>query len=428
MAAKETRKEKKAKRQHENRKYVSRKEQERRQRRLVNGVLFGILLLVALLLGYGWLNDTYLKQRKPVAVVNGEKITLGEFQARVRMQRQQEINRYQQYMLYAQVLGIDPQNDPNFAPIIQDLVTRLTTQPLLIGQDVLDEMINEVLIRQAAAEMGITVSPEEVEAAIRETFEFYPDGTPTPSPTPEMPTYPTLSPTQLALVTPTFTPGPTSTPLPTATPDPEATATPQPVPSPTATPYTLEGFQQEYANTLKIYEPLGIDEATFRGLFEFTVLRNKVYEVVTADVPAEEEQVWVRHILVADEATAQEVRQRLLDGEDFGALAQELSQDPGSAPLGGDLGWFGRGRMVAPFEEAAFSLEVGEISEPVETQFGWHILQVLGREVRPLTADQYRQAKDRAFSDWVLGLQEQAEIERYPEVWQNNTPTDPALQ
>ncbi len=428
MAAKETRKEKKAQRQRENRKYRSRKEQERRQRRIINGLLIGVVALVVILLGYGWLNDNYLKQRKAVAVVNGEKITLGEFQARVRMQRQQEINRYQQYLLYAQVLGIDPQTDPNFSPLIRELETRLAVQPLLIGQDVLEQMINEILIRQAAAEMGITVSPEEVEQAIYETFSYYPDGTPTPAPTNTPVTYPTLSPTQLALVTPTFTPGPTNTPPPTATPDAEATATLQPIPTPTATPYTLEGFQQEYENTLKIYEPLGIDEATFRELFEFTALRNKVYEVITADVPAEEEQVWARHILVADEETAKEIRQRLLDGEDFGALAQEFSQDPGSAMQGGDLGWFGRGRMVAPFEEAAFALEIGEISEPVESQFGWHIIQVLGREIRPLTAEEYAQAKDRAFAEWVQSLQEKAEIERYPEVWQNNTPTDPALQ
>ncbi len=428
MAAKETRKVQKQRRQRENRKRLSRIEQERRQRRLINGILFGVVGLVILLLGYGWLNDTYLKQRQPVAVVNGETITLGEFQARVRMQRQQEINQYQQYMFYAQILGIDPQNDPNFAPLVQKLVTRLSVNPLLIGQDVLEEMINEVLIRQAAAEMGITVSAEEVDKAIRETFDFYPDGTPTPSPTPEMPVYPTLSPTQLAWVTPTFTPGPTNTPAPTATPDAEATATLVPVPSPTATPYTQEGFQQEYENTLKIYEPLGIDEATFRALFEFTVLRDKVYEAVTADTPTEEEQVWVRHILVADEKIAQDVRQRLLDGEDFGALAQELSMDPGSAVQGGDLGWFGRGRMVAPFEEAAFALEIGEISEPVQTDFGWHILQLLGREVRPLTADEYRQAKDRVFSDWLQGLRDQAEIERYPDVWQNNLPIDPVLQ
>lgn len=427
MAPKETRKQRKAAHLQSNRKHVARNEIERRQRRLINGILAGIVVLVIVLLGYGWLNETYFKTRQPVAIVNGEKITLGEFQARVRLQRQQDINKYQQYLYYAQILGLDPQNDPNLAPLLQNLQMRLTIQPALIGQDVLDQMINEILIRQEAEKMGITVSEDEVEAAVREAFGFYPDGTPTPAPT-ETLSAPTLSPTQMALVTPTFTPAPTNTPEPTATPDPNTPPTATPFPEPTATPYTLEGYQTEYANTLKTYEPLGFDEASFRNLFRATALYNKVYDAVTADVPREQEQVWARHILVADEETARQVRERILNGEDFGEVAVEVSQDPGSAPLGGDLGWFPRGQMVAPFEEAAFALAIGEVSEPVQTQYGWHIIQVVGHEVRPLTLSQWTQAKDRAFAEWLQSLRDAANIETFPEVWQNNVPTDPALQ
>ncbi len=83
---------------------------------------------------------------------------------------------------------------------------------------------------------------------------------------------------------------------------------------------------------------------------------------------------------VADEASAEaEVRDLLAEiraGRDFAVLAESNSDDPGSAKRGGDLGFFGRGRMVKPFEDAAFSLDPGEISEPVRTQFGWHILKV----------------------------------------------------
>ena len=97
----------------------------------------------------------------------------------------------------------------------------------------------------------------------------------------------------------------------------------------------------------------------------------------------------VRHILMktnelADDATVRgklsAVRERILKGgEDFGAIATAISQDPGSAAEGGDLGWAGPGTYAPEFEQAIAPLKEDEISEPFKTQFGWHIAQVLGR-------------------------------------------------
>ena len=84
-----------------------------------------------------------------------------------------------------------------------------------------------------------------------------------------------------------------------------------------------------------------------------------------------------------EEATEQEIRELLEEikgGADFAALAEEYSDDPGSAANGGDLGIFGRGHMVKPFEETAFALKVGEVSQPVKTQFGWHLIKVEERK------------------------------------------------
>ncbi len=83
------------------------------------------------------------------------------------------------------------------------------------------------------------------------------------------------------------------------------------------------------------------------------------------------------HILVPTLEDAQAVLTRLDEGEEFADLATELSTDPGSGSRGGDLGWFGPGMMVAPFEEAVMSLEADETSAPVETQFGFHIIRLL---------------------------------------------------
>ncbi|MBN1483203.1 MAG: peptidylprolyl isomerase [Chloroflexia bacterium] len=115
------------------------------------------------------------------------------------------------------------------------------------------------------------------------------------------------------------------------------------------------------------------------------------------------EQVHARHILVETEEQAQQALSRLEKGEDFAKVAQEVSQDPGSASQGGDLGWFGRGTMVAPFEETCFSLEIGEISPPVETKFGFHLIQVLEKENRPDPA---------AFQQWFEQIKAQAQIEK----------------
>lgn len=81
------------------------------------------------------------------------------------------------------------------------------------------------------------------------------------------------------------------------------------------------------------------------------------------------------HILVEKQSQALAILDRLKKGEKFAELAKELSLDTGSGKRGGDLGYFGRGRMVKPFEAAAFKLSIGEISEPVKTEFGYHIIK-----------------------------------------------------
>jgi foldase protein PrsA len=91
-------------------------------------------------------------------------------------------------------------------------------------------------------------------------------------------------------------------------------------------------------------------------------------------------EIKARHILVADEAKAKEVKSKLDSGAKFEDVAKEYSTDPGSKDNGGDLGWFGAGAMVPEFENAAYALKVNEISGPVQTQNGWHIIQVTDKK------------------------------------------------
>lgn len=127
----------------------------------------------------------------------------------------------------------------------------------------------------------------------------------------------------------------------------------------------------------------GFTEETLRSNIRFNILKSKA----EADVEVTDEEIQAkydilstelngRHILVADEATAKELIEKINAGEDFATLATEHSIDPASAANGGELGWFSTGKMVAPFEDAAYALELNTISAPVQSDFGFHIIQI----------------------------------------------------
>ncbi|MBJ7578694.1 peptidylprolyl isomerase [Devosia sp. MC532] len=129
-----------------------------------------------------------------------------------------------------------------------------------------------------------------------------------------------------------------------------------------------------------------------------------------------EDEVHARHILVEEEAKANELKAELDKGADFAKLAAENSIDPGAAN-GGDLGFFGKGMMVAPFEEAAFALEnTGDISAPVQSQFGWHIIKLEEkRQSAPPTFEQVagqiqQQLMMTTFNDKVTTLMDGLDI------------------
>jgi peptidyl-prolyl cis-trans isomerase C len=116
----------------------------------------------------------------------------------------------------------------------------------------------------------------------------------------------------------------------------------------------------------------------------------KIYDEKIANMKPEQE-VHALHILVTTKQEAEEIKKRLEAGEDFAAVAEEESKDKNAK--GGDLGFFTRGQMLKPFEDAAFALDVGEISDPVQTQFGWHIIKVEEkRDQKPPSFDDVKEA------------------------------------
>lgn len=159
----------------------------------------------------------------------------------------------------------------------------------------------------------------------------------------------------------------------------------------------------------------------------------RLNEIRGAETQTIVDQVHARHILLKptellDDATVQQkltaIRERILKGEDFAAVAKVVSEDPGSGSEGGDLGWTGPGTFVPEFEKQLNTLKVGEISQPFRTQFGWHIVQLLGRrkfdntdEMRRQRAfNQLRESKaDEETELWLRRLRDEAYVEIRPE-------------
>jgi parvulin-like peptidyl-prolyl isomerase len=348
------------------------------RRNVLLGVIIGAIIVAGIIIA-GVIYEYVYKPSSPVAVVNGERISTTEYQKMYLYQ----LNNLNQYLrnLETEKARLDP-NDSNVASIIQfydQLITQAQSQLADLPNSVLEDLIQDRVIRQGARDEGIVVTDEEVQKRIEELFGYNPNP---PTPTPE----------------PSPTPG--------------ATATVTPAPTPTV--MTREEFNRLYSLYLEnLKRTTGMSEAEYREVIRGLLYREKLQELIESRVPTSGEQVRARHILVADEETAKKVLERLKAGEDFGNLAQEFSQDTATKSIGGDLGWFPRGQMVKEFEDAAFALEVGQISEPVKTQFGYHIIRVDAHEMdRPYDPAVLKQMKQKAFNDWLQQAMEKANIQR----------------
>jgi len=427
------------------RKHIARKEREEKQIKsalIVTGIVIGLALL---LLVYVLVDNFIVQPNKVVAHVGDAEIKAGDFKSNVSYSRLNMLSTINNYAYYAQILG---ESGSQFKSAGVELIAELNDTEL-IGENVLNQMIDDQLIRKEAAKRGLTVSDEEVQESMQSSFGFYPMGTKTPTITPTMVNTPTWSSEQFNLINPTetATPEPTSTATPEGweptqaataaseteavpeetTPTAEPTATEIPTVTPTPTVYTTKLYRKELGNYLDNVKNYGISQQQIEEIFRANLFRTKLMEDVTKDMLPQEEQVWVRHILVDSEDKADELIDNLKNGGDWTALAAENSIDEANKDNGGDLGWIGiNDNFVQEFKDAAFALnDPGQISDPVQTTYGWHIIQLVTKATNNINATKFQQNKQVFFDNWLIELRKSRTDIQIEEYWKTITPSKP---
>ena len=410
-----------------------------------------VIAVIILILVIGAVYEYVYLPNKTLATVEDQNISVTQFQEGVRFQRSNLISNYNYMAQLYQSFGMamdettrnsyESQLSEAYAPIL--------------GQQVYSSMVNQLVLDYGAKDAGISVSDEEVAKELQSMWSYFPEGTSTPAPTSEpFANTPTVSEEQKALLNYTETPTITSTvqlednlsslessgvlegPIASATPEATLTATApaesptptldfSPTPSLTPTTYSEEMYQENLEGQFAGNTYYSKD--FFEKQIYYQLLQGKVEDSLKENIGTEADMVWARHILVATEDEAKAVIERLNNGEEWNEIAAEVSTDTSNNITGGDLGWFMKGAMVEPFETAAFAQEVGTYSqEPVQSDFGYHIIQIVGHEVRPLTSAEQDSAVTNAYNAWLEEAKAKLNVKTGTD-WMDYVPTDPQL-
>ncbi len=341
-----------------------------------------VLLLIALSAVLAW--PAAAQEDAIVSLVEGEPILRADFEARVRLTRWQFLHDLE--VLYELTGG----HLELAADFVQSRVASLQ-DPVALGEDMLHLMENEKLLWKQGETRGLLPTEDEIDA---EEAYFFSRWTNVP-------------------------------------------------PEEIATSAEAQAFIADwYAGAMAAS---GMSKAQLRNIFATEALTQKLYTAIAENVPQEELAVHTRHILcafnpenpadptppsdeqrAAAESCAQTAMIRLASGENFEAVARSLSDDLASGQRGGDVGWTFLSRLTANYADAARDAELNTIIGPVETEFGFHVLEVLEREMRPLSDEAYRAAQVGYFEAWLDTLYDQATIER-SEDWQTAVPAEPTL-
>lgn len=393
--------------------------------------LIVMAVIIVLILGYGIYRIGIVQPREPVAVVNGSKITLSEYQTMVRYNRLNLASQIES--LQANLASIDPTDENNafLRQIIEQQLQSLQEAATSLPVQTMEDMIDQELIRQEATARGLTASAEELEKADQEFFGYDPNP-PTPEPSPTVEPSLTLVATDEtevietteATTGPEITPGPTSTPL------------------PTPTPYTQEAYEELRAGYLTFLKrEAGVTESAFNRWLETRVLEEKLQQALEAEVPGNAPQVLMQEVTVPTQEEASQALARLQAGEDFATVYEALmatpevtetvepaaTADATDAPTPAatpaieetvtmpEAIWISEWStaVAADIVSQALEMNPGE-SKIISSWDGFHVVQVLEKaDDRPLSEEELANRRSQALSSWLQEARSGEGVKRY---------------
>lgn len=321
---------------------LARRERERRIQLGVVGGITAVILIVLGILGFGIYREAIARYQETIATVDNRTFTVGE---------------YVEYLKYRDYL-IDQQAATLMSLGGQSQLEQLQFQRQMLALQGIEDLTETEVINRAAEQAGITVTPDELEAAVRQRFLGEPK---------------------------------------------EGESNDDPA--------RVDQYRQSFDRVVK---ESGLSADYIRQQIKNEAIREKLADQIGAQVPTVQEQVKLRAIVLADQETANVALARAQGGEDFGALASELSTDPAAKENGGDFGWLVRGVRDQPLEDAAFSLQAGEVvTEPVKSGSSWYVLKAEGREERAVAESDLPSLKSQAFQDYIDAKKQEFVVSRY---------------
>lgn len=346
-------------------------------------------VVALLLIAVPFLKRNVLDPRQTLATVGDQRITRSLYE------KQQKLTNAQLGDPQTLPLLVEPirTNPENIREAIQQQLDQAGAAGTEVDPQLLDQMVNQAVLVEAAPQAGVTASESDISQKLDSYFK--------PAPA-------------AAVGTPTAGAAAAGTPASAATPIAAAPAGTSAPAVPTTPPATPEDVEKVFD---LMNDSTGVSRQDYERLVVAPALVTERY--AEKNVPRSAEQVHVRHILVPDEAAAKKVLADLKGGRKFEELARERSTDPANNTKGGDLGWAPRGVYDKAFEDAAFALRtMGQLSGPVKSQFGYHVIQLLERaESRPLSEQQRQTLTQVKLSRFVqdqrkrLSAAERLEIE-----------------
>jgi parvulin-like peptidyl-prolyl isomerase len=421
--------------------HLSRREKDTIKRRAVMAGAGFVAALIVLILLYAYLNEYVLQARATVARVGTTNISASTYATALGTELAHRVYYTRQVQQILPKLVSEAAEDPaTLSNATSRLLAQQEQQLQFLPSYTLEQMVEAIIVRQEAAARGYTYSEAEreeataaylgalSEAQLRNSILSF-ISPPAPEIIPvtaddeirqsdQMLMRAELLSSQSAAATATALP---VTPSPTAAP---VTSTPI---VPTPTPAMDARVEAYLAGT-------GMSRETFAERVQDAWWRQRLEQDAIAAVPASQSQVHARHILIATEEDAALAKERLDAGEDFAELAAEMSLDPGTKDTGGDLDWFPKGVMTPTFELVAFELAAGQTSDPIQTPFGFHIIEVLEKaDDVPIEPNALSQLQLRAFSQLLADRKVELNVERLLTqdiaVWaQRHMPPLPELQ